>query len=257
MALYRRSGAGNDDYALPLLLAGLVDGRGREGRRQDDNCLTPRDRRARREEHAYRRQRRYDFFKSGGFLHRRNDRGDAGRPWQARYRDRGSSSRSTRPLAGSFAALLFTLGMVGTGVLAVPVLAGSSAYVAAQTFKFREGLGERPQRAPRFYGILTAGTLIGIGMNLLHVDAIKVLFLGGSSKRCSRRSVDCGYRIVRLKRIAHGIVEKLEAGKGLGLGDGGAHGGGNRGHVLFHGEGVIISFRQEAAEGRGKRSARQ
>jgi Mn2+/Fe2+ NRAMP family transporter len=86
------------------------------------------------------------------------------------------AAEALRPFAGSFAALLFTLGMVGTGILAVPVLAGSSAYVAAQTFKFREGLGESPQRAPKFYGILTAGMLIGIGMNLLRVDAIKALF---------------------------------------------------------------------------------
>lgn len=86
------------------------------------------------------------------------------------------AAEALRPLAGNFAALLFALGMVGTGILAVPVLAGSSAYVAAQTFRFREGLGETPQRAPKFYGILTAGILIGIAMNLLHVDAIKALF---------------------------------------------------------------------------------
>lgn len=86
------------------------------------------------------------------------------------------AAEALRPLAGRFAELLFTLGMVGTGVLAVPVLAGSSAYVAAQTFRFREGLGETVQRAPQFYGILAAGILIGIAMNLLHVDAIKALF---------------------------------------------------------------------------------
>jgi len=61
-----------------------------------------------------------------------------------------------------FAALLFTLGMVGTGVLAVPVLTASSAYVAAQTFRFREGLDEPPQRAPRFYGVIAAGMIFYI-----------------------------------------------------------------------------------------------
>ncbi len=86
------------------------------------------------------------------------------------------AAEALRPLAGPFAELLFALGMVGTGILAVPVLAGSSAYVAAQTFKFREGLGEKPRRAPKFYGILTAGVVIGIGMNLLRIDAIKALF---------------------------------------------------------------------------------
>lgn len=86
------------------------------------------------------------------------------------------AARALRPLAGHFAELLFALGMVGTGILAVPVLATSSAYVAAETFRFREGLGEPLRRAPRFYGIIAAGILIGIAFNLLHVDAIKALF---------------------------------------------------------------------------------
>jgi Mn2+/Fe2+ NRAMP family transporter len=86
------------------------------------------------------------------------------------------AAEALRPLAGRFAELLFALGMVGTGILAIPVLSGSSAYVAAQTFRFREGLGEPVQRAPRFYGAIAAGILIGIAMNLLHVDAIKALF---------------------------------------------------------------------------------
>jgi NRAMP (natural resistance-associated macrophage protein)-like metal ion transporter len=86
------------------------------------------------------------------------------------------AAEALRPLAGRFAELLFTLGMVGTGVLAVPVMAGSSAYVAAQTFKFREGLNEPHHRAPKFYGVIAVGIIIGIAMNLLRVDAIKALF---------------------------------------------------------------------------------
>ena len=86
------------------------------------------------------------------------------------------AAEALRPLAGRFAELLFALGMVGTGVLAVPVLATSSAYVAAQTFRFREGLNEPVTRAPRFYFIIAAGVVIGIAMNLLHVNAIKALF---------------------------------------------------------------------------------
>jgi NRAMP (natural resistance-associated macrophage protein)-like metal ion transporter len=85
------------------------------------------------------------------------------------------AAEALRPLAGNFAATLFTLGMVGTGVLAVPVLAGSSAYVAAATFKFRAGLDETPARAPRFYGVIAAGMIIGIMMDLLRIDPIKAL----------------------------------------------------------------------------------
>lgn len=86
------------------------------------------------------------------------------------------AAEALRPLAGRWAALLFTLGMVGTGVLAVPVLAGSSAYVVAETFRLKEGLNEKPQRAPEFYGVIAAGILVGIAMNLFRIDAIKALF---------------------------------------------------------------------------------
>jgi NRAMP (natural resistance-associated macrophage protein)-like metal ion transporter len=86
------------------------------------------------------------------------------------------AAEALRPLAGRFTELLFALGMVGTGILAVPVLAGSSAYVAAQTFQFREGLNEPVARAPRFYGMIAAGVAVGIAMNLLRIDAIKALF---------------------------------------------------------------------------------
>ena len=86
------------------------------------------------------------------------------------------AAQALRPLAGNFAALLFTLGMVGTGILAVPVIAGSSAYVAAEIFRFRSGLGEKPKRAVNFYGVITGGILIGIAMDLLRIDPIKALF---------------------------------------------------------------------------------
>jgi Mn2+/Fe2+ NRAMP family transporter len=55
-------------------------------------------------------------------------------------------------------------------------MAGSSAYVAAQTFRFREGLNEAPDRAPKFYGVIAVGIIVGIAMNLLRVDAVKALF---------------------------------------------------------------------------------
>jgi len=86
------------------------------------------------------------------------------------------AAEALRPLAGNFAYLLFTLGMVGTGLLAIPVLAGSSAYVAADMLRFHSGLGEPPRRAPRFYAILAAGIVVGMVLNLLGMDPIKALF---------------------------------------------------------------------------------
>jgi NRAMP (natural resistance-associated macrophage protein)-like metal ion transporter len=86
------------------------------------------------------------------------------------------AAQALRPLAGNFAYWLFALGMVGTGLLAIPALAGSSAYVAAETFKFRQGLNETPLHARRFYAVLTLGVLAGMVMALLRVDPIKMLF---------------------------------------------------------------------------------
>lgn len=86
------------------------------------------------------------------------------------------AAQALRPLAGNFAYVLFTLGMVGTGMLAIPVLAGSSAYVAAEMLAFRTGLGETPRRAPRFYFIIGAGIVLGVLMNVIKIDPIKALF---------------------------------------------------------------------------------
>lgn len=86
------------------------------------------------------------------------------------------AAEALRPLAGNFAYLLFALGMVGTGLLAVPALAGSSAYVLAETIGFRQGLDEKPHRAKRFYGVIVGGIVIGMVMNFAGVDAIKALF---------------------------------------------------------------------------------
>lgn len=86
------------------------------------------------------------------------------------------AAEALRPLAGPFAYLLFTLGMVGTGLLAVPSLAGSSAYVLADIFRFRQGMDEKPRRAPKFYAAVVAGIAVGVAMNVAHVDPIKALY---------------------------------------------------------------------------------
>lgn len=81
------------------------------------------------------------------------------------------------PLAGHLASLLFMLGMVGTGLLAIPALAGSSAYIAAEMLVFRnEGLNETPNHAPRFYAVLVAGLLVGIALPFTHLDPIRALY---------------------------------------------------------------------------------
>jgi NRAMP (natural resistance-associated macrophage protein)-like metal ion transporter len=86
------------------------------------------------------------------------------------------AAEALRPLAGRFAFLLFSMGIIGTGLLAVPVLAGSSAFALAETFRWRRGLDLTPLRGARFYGVIAASTLIGVGLGFSHIDPIKALY---------------------------------------------------------------------------------
>ncbi len=87
------------------------------------------------------------------------------------------AAEALKPLVGHFASLLFTLGIVGTGLLAIPALVGSSAYVVSEMFKFRRGgMNEPPSNAKRFYGVFAAGVLIGVAMCFARVDPIRALY---------------------------------------------------------------------------------
>lgn len=86
------------------------------------------------------------------------------------------AAEALRPIAGEFAFLLFALGILGTGLLAVPVLAGSVAYAVAEALRWPSGLGRLPKEAKAFYGIIAFATLIGVIFNLLPFDPIKALF---------------------------------------------------------------------------------
>jgi NRAMP (natural resistance-associated macrophage protein)-like metal ion transporter len=81
----------------------------------------------------------------------------------------------TFPHSGTWAKLLFTLGILGTGLLATPVLAGASGYAVAEAFHWREGLERRFSQASGFYGVIAVSTLVGLALPLLHVDPIKAL----------------------------------------------------------------------------------
>ena len=81
-----------------------------------------------------------------------------------------------RPIAGDFAFALFACGIVGTGLLAIPVLAGSAGYALAEAMEWPSGLGRLPRDAKAFYGTIAIGTLIGVAINFVHIDPIKALF---------------------------------------------------------------------------------
>jgi len=81
------------------------------------------------------------------------------------------------PLAGKFAYLLYTVGLIGVGLLAIPTLAGASAYAFAETFHWRQGLDKTLRHARAFYAVVILSTLIGIGLNFANVNPVKALFI--------------------------------------------------------------------------------
>jgi len=87
------------------------------------------------------------------------------------------AAEALRPLAGPLASWLFALGIIGTGLLAVPVLAGSCAYATAELFGWREGLSTTFRQAPQFYGVIVLATVLGIGMNFAGVGEIRALYV--------------------------------------------------------------------------------
>jgi NRAMP (natural resistance-associated macrophage protein)-like metal ion transporter len=81
-----------------------------------------------------------------------------------------------RPIAGDYAFLLFAVGIIGTGLLAVPVLAGSAAYALSETFGWAEGLDHRPREARAFYGAIGAAVAGGVVFNFLGIDPMRALY---------------------------------------------------------------------------------
>ena len=86
------------------------------------------------------------------------------------------AAEALRPLAGDGARLLFALGLMGTGLLAVPVLTGSGAYALAEALGWKVGLNEKPRRARGFYAILAGSTVVGMAINFVGINPIDALF---------------------------------------------------------------------------------
>jgi NRAMP (natural resistance-associated macrophage protein)-like metal ion transporter len=86
------------------------------------------------------------------------------------------AAEALRPLAGEAAYLLFAVGLVGTGILAVPVLAGSAAHAFAEAMHWDASLDDRPKVGAKFYAVLTVAVLLGLALDWLEIDAIRALF---------------------------------------------------------------------------------
>lgn len=86
------------------------------------------------------------------------------------------AAAALRPIAGEFAFILFSAGIIGTGLLAIPVLAASSAYAMAGAFQWESSLESTPMKAKQFYGIIAISTLIGVALGFTPIDPIKALY---------------------------------------------------------------------------------
>ncbi|MCW5956185.1 MAG: divalent metal cation transporter [Pyrinomonadaceae bacterium] len=86
------------------------------------------------------------------------------------------AAQALRPLAGDLATVLFAIGLIGAGLLAVPVLTGSAAFAVAETFGWRSGLDEKPRHAKKFYAVIVVSTLVGIGIDFIGINPISALY---------------------------------------------------------------------------------
>jgi len=86
------------------------------------------------------------------------------------------AAEALRPIAGRFAFTIFALGIIGTGLLALPVLAGSAAYAVGEALHWRVGLAQHPGRARALYGTIAVATFVGATLNFTPLDPIKALF---------------------------------------------------------------------------------
>ena len=121
------------------------------------------------------------------------------------------AAEALRPVAGRFAFLLFSLGVIGTGLLAVPVLAGSSAYAVGESHRWSVGLEKAPLAAWRFYSVIAVSTLVGILLNVIHLDPGQgpVLERGGQRRG---RGADHGHdHVAGEPAEGHGLVHAAPA----------------------------------------------
>lgn len=86
------------------------------------------------------------------------------------------AAQALRPLAGNFATVLFGIGLIGAGLLAVPVLTGSAAFAVAETFGWQSGLDEKPRHAKKFYAVIAASTIVGVVIDFAGINPISALF---------------------------------------------------------------------------------
>lgn len=86
------------------------------------------------------------------------------------------AAQALAPIAGKFASVVFAVGIIGAGMLALPVLAGSASYAVCETFGWNSGLERKPKQARAFYGVIVGAMLLGIGIAFTPIDPMKALY---------------------------------------------------------------------------------
>ena len=119
---------------------------------------------------------RHGFLQSRGTRDHRDHGRHAQRNGITDIETSAQAAEALRPIAGHFAFVVFTLGIVGTGLLAVPVLAGSAAYAVGEARKWPVGFSRRWQEAKAFYGTVALATLVGMVINFSAINPIKALY---------------------------------------------------------------------------------
>jgi Mn2+/Fe2+ NRAMP family transporter len=139
-------------------------------------------------------------------------------------------AEALRPLAGRFASLLYTVGLLGSGALAITTLAGSGAYAFAEIFRWRQGMDEPYQRAPGFYAAFICSIAIGAALNILAVNPVSALYwaavingvlapflLVGILIAASDRDVMHGQRSPLVGRLIVGATAVIMFGAAIGM----------------------------------------
>ena len=128
------------------------------------------------------------------------------------------AASALKPLAGPFASALFALGIVGTGLLAVPVLAGSAAYAVAEAFDVKAGLGRKPGEARVFYLIVAGSTVLGAVLSVSRIDPIRMLFWAAVINGVISVPLMVGIMLIATRRRAMGEFRVTGSLRWLGWG---------------------------------------
>jgi Mn2+/Fe2+ NRAMP family transporter len=140
------------------------------------------------------------------------------------------AAEALEPIAGRFATLLFTAGLLGVGFLAIPTLSGSAAYAFAETFRWKAGLNQSLRKAPAFYSVIIFSTFFGVMLNFAGVNPVRALYWSAVINGlvapfllvaillvASDRKLMCGQPSTMLSRVVVGITTVFMFGAGVGM----------------------------------------